>query len=571
MKILQRLATAERKPYSLLYVVAIAFGVVVIAQAYLIVTIVNDVFLRNVAFEHVIVLLFVLLGVLLMRALLSYWSNRLGVSMATKIKEDIRKRLLQAYGNESLSMSYQGQSGAKVSVMLDTVDEIDSFFRQYVPQRMVSTIAPVMILIVIFSQHVYSGLILLVTAPFIPVFMAIIGGMTQRKSEEKLESMKAFSGRFLDTLQGIESLKVYGKSKKYKELIRQSSLRFRDTTMEILKVAFTSSLMLEFISMLSIGLVALELGLRLIVFQQIDFFTAFFILLLVPEFFNLLKELGSAFHAGRSSSGAAEKIEEELQKKEQRMEWGHERFNERISSFQLQNVHFHYRSEGFKLNGINTRLPRHGQVALVGKSGAGKTTLLHIMSGLLQPTEGGLYVNGLPLTSYKESEWFNQISYVTQHPYLFAGTIAENITMGLDVTEEELRDAAEKAGILDLITSFPDEFQTMIGEGGRGLSGGEKQRIAISRAFLKRPAIVLFDEPTSGLDLVTEQVLHASIEQLAEQALVITVAHRLQTIKRANYILFLENGALLAEGKHEQLLKQSERYAQMLSENREVE
>ncbi|WP_062049490.1 thiol reductant ABC exporter subunit CydD [Bacillus sp. JCM 19034] len=563
MKTLQKLAAAKKKQYYLLYAVAIGFGAIVITQSYLIVSIVNDVFLRNANVEHVIVLLIVLLGVLLIRAMLSYWSNYLGSSIAADVKGDIRNRLLKTYANETLLASNQGQSGAKVSVMLDTVDELDSFFSKYVPQRIVTTIAPVMILVAIFSQHLYSGLILLITAPFIPIFMAIIGHMTQRKSEEKLESMKAFSGRFLDTLQGLETLKVYGKSTQYKELIRQSSMRFRDTTMEILKVAFTSSLMLEFISMLSIGLVALELGLRLVVFQQIDFFTAFFILLLVPEFYNLLKELGSAFHAGRSSTGAAEKIEEEFQKEEKRAEWGDYSLADSNCSISLRNIHFKYCSEGFEVKGVNVTFPKEGQIAIVGKSGSGKTTLLNIIAGLLQPTEGAVFVNNRPLPAYKENEWFGRISYVTQHPYFFAGTIAENITMGKETTTESLYKAAEKAGIVEFIQSLPNRFQTVIGEGGRGLSGGEKQRLALARTFIKQPAIVLFDEPTSGLDLATERVLHASIEQLAKQALVITVAHRLQTIKRADQIYFIDDGALIGEGSHAQLMTQSPRYQQM--------
>ncbi|WP_332630782.1 thiol reductant ABC exporter subunit CydD [Halalkalibacter flavus] len=564
MKSLQKLALAEKGRYYALYVIAIALGIVVISQAYLIVSIVDDLFLNKQTFDQILPLLFVLLGVLLVRASLSYLSGKIGVEMAARVKKKYRERLLHSYGSRTVMASTKGQSGSKMSVMLDAVDELDSFFSKYIPQRIITTIVPLMILIVVFSQHVYSGLIILVTAPFIPLFMAIVGGMTQRKSEEKLDSLKAFSGRFLDTVQGLESLKLYGRSKYYKEVIRKSSLDFRDTTMEILKVAFTSSLMLEFISMLSIGLVALELGLRLVVFNQISFFTAFFILLLVPEFFNSLKELGSAFHSGRSSTGAAEKIEKELENKESIAEWG-TRSVEKPLSIKLNNLTYDYESSDFGLKGIRSDFPSTGQVAIVGKSGSGKTTLLNVVAGLLPPQSGGVVLNEHHLFEYKRQEWFSHISYITQHPYLFAGTISENISLGVQATKEEIERASVQAGLREFIQSMHDGYDTVIGEGGRGLSGGEKQRIALARAFLKNPSVVLFDEPTTGLDLQTERYLHESIQRLTKTSLIITVAHRVQTIKLADQILLLDKGELLAEGTHDQLMATSEYYRQLFS------
>ncbi|OLO28170.1 thiol reductant ABC exporter subunit CydD [Alkalihalophilus pseudofirmus] len=571
MKSLQKLAKAQKGRYYTLFALAIAFGIVIVLQAYLIVSIVDDLFLKNRAFDEVLLFLLLLLAVFLVRSVLSFWSGKIGLKMAAQVKADYRKRLLQVYSGQSLMTSYKGQSGQKVSVMLDAVDEIDSFYSKYIPQRILTTVVPLMLLVVIFTQHVYSGLIILVTAPFIPLFMMIIGKITQQKSEEKLDRLAAFSGRFLDTLQGLVSLRLYGRTKQYKEIIRQSSLDFRDATMKILKVAFTSSLMLEFISMLSIGLVALELGLRLVVFQEISFFAAFFILLLVPEFYNMLKELGSAFHAGRSSTGAATKIEEELAKKDQETKWGSSLMGKEPVSIELKNINFAYGKDDFALKNIQAKIPANTKVAIVGKSGSGKTTLLNVIAGLIEPSTGELIVNGRVRSDYREQEWFNQIGYITQHPYLFAGTIAENITLGIQATRKELENAAVKAGISDLIASLPSGYETQIGEGGRGLSGGEKQRIALARAFLKNPSIILFDEPTSGLDLFTEQHLQKSIRELAETSTMITVAHRLQTIKEAQHILFLEEGSLVATGTHEQLLTANSTYQELFSRHGEEE
>ncbi|WP_100333845.1 thiol reductant ABC exporter subunit CydD [Bacillus alkalisoli] len=560
MKRLQSLARAQKGLYYGLFGLAVVLGIVIITQSYFIVSIVDDLFLNKLSFQHVTPLLIALLIVLLLRAVISYFIGRIGNVMAALVKASYRKKLLEAYSNQTILTSYKGQSGKKVSVMLDAVDELDGFFSKYIPQQMITTIVSVIILVAVFSQHVYSGLIILFTAPFIPLFMIIIGKATQQKSEEKLDSLSSFSGRFLDTIQGLVSLKLYGRTKHYRDVIQSSSIHFRDSTMRILKVAFTSSLMLEFISMLSIGLVALELGLRLVVYNSINFFTAFFILQLVPEFFHLLKELGSAFHAGRSSNGAANKIEEALAEEDTRVSWGEEKLEKGPMSIELDNVSFSYGSEKFSLQHIQATLPSNGLVAIVGKSGSGKTTLLHCLAGLLDCREGRVLLNGVDRSLYNEKDWFANVSYITQSPFLFSGTVAENITLGLQATGEELEEAARKANILNFIQSMPNGFETYIGEGGRGLSGGEKQRIALARAFLKKPSIVLFDEPTSGLDLKTEKILQKAIEELAQKAIVIAVAHRLPTIVEADHVLFLEKGVIQGQGKHEELLHSSKPY-----------
>jgi ATP-binding cassette subfamily C protein CydD len=207
----------------------------------------------------------------------------------------------------------------------------------------------------------------------------------------------------------------------------------------------------------------------------------------------------------------------------------------------------------------------------VGKSGSGKTTLLHVLAGLLHPNSGEILVDGRDRFDYSEHEWFGHISYITQHPYIFAGTIKENIALGVKATKDEIRKAAVKAGIDELVQSLVNGYDTIIGEGGRGLSGGEKQRIALARAFLKSPSVILFDEPTTGLDLFTEQLLYQSMKELSQTSTVITVAHRLQTIKDANHILFLEEGTLLAQGTHEQLQTSVTSYQELFSAGRREE
>ncbi|MBA2176589.1 thiol reductant ABC exporter subunit CydD [Halobacillus locisalis] len=568
MKHLSQIAFGQRKAIFLLTFASVLIGATIIGQSYFFVAIVKRVFLDNQSFQDIIPLLLGLFAVLSGRALFTWLHGRTGVSMAAYAKKQFRERILNKFSRNPVQASLQGQSGRKVSVLMDAVDEVDGYFSQYVPQMISTAIVPIMILVVVFTQHVTSGIIMLITAPFIPFFMAIVGVMTKKKSEEQMEKMSAFSGRFLDTLQGLTTLKLFGKSKRQRDVIEESSLGFRDATMDVLKVAFISSLMLEFISMLSIGIIALEIAIRLVVYESIPFFSAFFILVLAPEFYLTLKDFGSAFHTGRGSSGAANQLAEELEKEEQSMEWGEQELAvQQPPELNLDGVTFSYDSgHDFQLNDVQALIPSKSQVAIVGRSGSGKSTLLNLIAGLMRPSEGSVKVNGRPLNDYQEREWFKQLSYISQNPYLFAGTIEDNIAIGGrgDHTREEVEQAAKKAGISELIESLEQGYDTPIGEAGRGLSGGEKQRLAIARAFLKQPSVILFDEPTTGLDLRTEQILQSSIEELSQTSTVITVAHRLHTIRKADHILFLDNGRLVAAGKHEELLERAEEYRQMV-------
>jgi ATP-binding cassette, subfamily C, bacterial CydD len=568
MKQLRTMAFAERRTMLLLVLFAVMTGAMIIVQAYYFVKIVDMVFLKSASFYDIMLPLGSLLAVLFVRVIFMYAGRRTGIKLASKVKAKVRGSLLMKYARNPIQASLSGQTGRKVSTVMDTVDEIDSYFSSYIPQIIQTSFVPILILLAVCTQPAFSGLLMLITAPFIPIFMVIIGIKTQKKAENQMEKMAAFSGHFLDILQGLTTLKLFGRARQQKEAIRKSSLDFRDATMEVLKIAFLSSLTLEFISTLSIGLIAFELCLRLVVFENITFFSAFFILILAPDFYLSLKDLGSAFHAGRGSMGAAQKITDELTKDDQPHQWGavHLPKGKIPPSIELQELGFTYGEGDFALKDIVVTISPFEKMAIVGPNGSGKTTLLHIIAGLMEPTEGLIRINNKPLSEYDEESWFNQISYISQNPYLFSGTIAENIRIGghTDASLKEVEEAAEKAGLLRMIQSLDHGYDTAIGEAGRGLSGGEKQRVALARAFLKRPSLILFDEPTTGLDLYTEQILQASMSELSKNSTVITVAHRLYTIQDAGQILFLKNGRLVAAGKHEDLIKTVAEYRKMV-------
>jgi ATP-binding cassette, subfamily C, bacterial CydD len=563
---LKQMAFERKNTIAMLGAASILKGLAIILQALFFVWIADGVFLKGDSFEDIIPLLGGLFVAIVLRVLCGYALGRTGVHLAATVKSQLRKKLIHSFASNPLQAAEQGQSGQKVSLLMDAVDEVDGFFSKYIPQMMQTYTIPLMLLAVIFYQHWTTGLIVLITAPFIPVFMAIVGKRTKVKADEKMEQLGQFSGTFLDVLQGLTTLNLLGQAEKQKQLIQKNSLAFRDATMDVLKSAFLSSLMLEYISMLSIGIVALEIGLRLVVFQNITFVTAFFMMLLVPDFFNILKDFGSAFHTARGSMSAANLLSTEFAGEKRAVEWGEETVAAGPPHIQLENLAFQY-EEGFALHPMQVEIPPYSQVAIIGKSGSGKTTLMQLIAGLLPPNEGTMKINGRPRETVSEKSWFNQLSYISQNPYLFAGTIKENIVIGAnrEVTDEEVAEAAEKAGIAEMVASLKRGFDTPIGEAGRGLSGGEKQRIALARAFLKKPSLILFDEPTTGLDLQTEQILQASMAELAETSTVISIAHRLHTISRSDIILFLSDGQLAAVGGHKELIENYGLYREMVS------
>lgn len=595
--LLSQQMSAQRKWFILLGIMSLALGAAMTGQAALLAEAVQRIFVQRASFSSVVVILGALLAVMAARTLLSYGNGIIGLHMAASAKTEMRAAVLRKLAHASVASTLRGQTGGKVSVALDAVDEADSYFSQYMPRMIEAAIIPVLILVIVFTKHMNSGLIMLVTAPFIPIFMVLVGLKTKNKSEEKFAQLAEFSGTFLDSLQGLVSLKLFGRTDHQQQEIERSSLGYRDATMGILRIAFTNTFMLESIVMLSIGVVALELALQLLVFKSLSFHTAFLILLLVPEFYSLLKNTGTAFHSGRTSMGAVRKVEEMLTEtreagavtdgqegagKKDRTNRGDQMDTadkpetadlgliRMPPSIELRDVRFRYAPDSFELAAGSMSFGPGEQIAIVGKSGSGKTTLLHVIAGLLAPTSGEVLVNGRPLAQYDEVHWFDHVSYITQHPYIFAGTFADNIAIGAgrDASRGEVVQAAEAAGLAAVAAELEQGYDTFVGEGGRGLSGGEKQRLALARAFLKRPAVILFDEPTVGLDLHTERVLQRSIAELASKATMITVAHRLYTIRHADRILFMDNGVLLDSGCHDELLARLPQYAEMVDAQR---
>ena len=534
-----------------LLLLALMLGISIVLQSYSIVQIVNLVFIENSKFYIIYPYLMLLLIGILFRLLTKYWIGRIGGMLAAKVKLTVREQLLTHWSKNAFELNTSSQTGEKVTLLVDTVDQLESYYRQYIPQIIQSIIVSITVLITVFTIHANSGWIMLVTAPFIPLTYILIGLQTKKKSEEQLDAMNRFSGKFIDLLQGLQTIRLFGQGKQQEAILTKHNKGFMDRTLSVLKIAFASTLFIELITTLSIGLIALEIAFQIIVFQTLPFAPAFFVLTLAPEYYNSLKELGSAFHTGRGSLGATTIIEEQLNEPIKEVKWGNQLLATQ-PSITLQNGIVQY-ANGPTIGPISIHITPGQTIALIGQTGHGKTTILNMLSSFVELDRGELLLNGVPRSTVKEHQWYNQTSYISQQPYIFAGTLRENILMGMNKSDKEIYEALKKVQLTEWIQSIPDGLNVKIGEGGVGLSGGERQRIALARAFLKKPRILFFDEPTAGLDVVTEKLLTEALQLLGKDATVMIVAHQFESIRSADVIYIIEDGQVIAFGTHQQL------------------
>ncbi|HCW8282242.1 TPA: ABC transporter ATP-binding protein/permease [Staphylococcus aureus] len=515
----------------LMFLVSTGLGIIVITQNILIADFLAKIIRHQ--FQGLWIVLFILLGVLLLRATVQFLNQWLGDTLAFKVKHMLRQRVI--YKNNGHPI------GEQMTILTENIDGLAPFYKSYLPQVFKSMMVPLIIIIAMFFIHFNTALIMLITAPFIPLFYIIFGLKTRDESKDQMTYLNQFSQRFLNIAKGLVTLKLFNRTEQTEKHIYDDSTQFRTLTMRILRSAFLSGLMLEFISMLGIGLVALEATLSLVVFHNIDFKTAAIAIILAPEFYNAIKDLGQAFHTGKQSEGASDVVFEFLEQPNYNNEFVLKYEENQKPFIQLTDISFRYDdSDRLVLNDLNLEIFKGDQIALVGPSGAGKSTLTHLIAGVYQPTIGTISTNQRDLN----------IGILSQQPYIFSASIKENITMFKDIENNTIEEVLDEVGLLDKVQSFTKGINTIIGEGGEMLSGGQMRRIELCRLLVMKPDLVIFDEPATGLDIQTEHMIQNVLFQHFKDTTMIVIAHRDNTIRHLQRRLYIENGRLIADDRN---------------------
>ena len=548
---------------------AVVFGVLgtvaTIAQMAFLGEIVSRVFVSGVGIRQLGWPFGLLLAAVLARSGLLWLREILAQRGAVHAKTELRELLFSHLVRLGPAYSSGERTGELVSTIVEGIERLDAYFARYLPQVSLGGISPLLVAAYVLTQDLISGILLLFTAPAIPVLMVLIGKHTEKHVRNQWNTLSDMSAYFLDVLQGLPTLRTFGRGSAERERVAEVSVRFRRTTLGVLRQAFLSGLALELTATVSVALVAVTLGVRLL-FGGLTFEPAFVVLLLAPEFYKPLRDLGTHRHDGMEGKAAADRMSEILGTPASEQRGSGDAPPESSFSIELRNVGYAYPdSEGPALSGLQLTLEPGSKTALVGHSGSGKSTLVNLLMRFLEPEGGQILAGGIPITDLPVDKWREQVALVPQRPYLFYGTVLDNLRIAKpEAGREEVETAAGLAGAGEFIERLPQGYDTQIGERGLRLSGGEAQRLAIARAFLKDAPILVLDEPASSLDPESERRIEESLERLMQDRTVLVVAHRLGTARSADRIAVLEAGKLVETGAHEDLIGRSGPYAHLV-------
>ena len=539
-----------------------------IAQMVFLSKIVDRVFLGGGSLEQVSLLFLLLLGAIVLRSGLLWLREVAAQRGAVYVKSELRERLFAHLMRLGPSYARGERTGELVTTTIEGVERLDAYFSRYLPQIALSAFVPLLVAAYILPLDLISAVLLLATAPAIPVLMVLVGSRAEENMRRQWTALSRMGAHFLDVLQGLPTLKIFGRAAAERERVAEVSDEFRQRTLKVLRFAFLSGLVLEFTATVSIALVAVALGMRLWA-GVISFEPAFLVLLLAPEFYRPLRELGTHRHAGMEGKAAAERIFEILDTPvpvSPGEPGAAARPTGRLLSIEFNGVSYTYPgSTRPALSGVNLTLPAGTCTAIVGRSGAGKSTLVNLVMRFVDPESGQIVANGLSITNLSVETWRENLALVPQRPYLFYGSVLDNISMARPgATRGEIERAAQMAGSTEFIERLPRGYDTQIGERGVRLSGGEAQRLAIARAFLKDAPVLIMDESTSSLDPESERLIGIALERLMRERTVLVIAHRLNTVYRADQIAMLKDGRLVEIGTHADLMERGGPYARFV-------
>lgn len=550
---LKALAGSEKRWVWLSVIAGLGIGLMLIVQAHLLARIVDGTLWQQQSLADHWPLLLMLLAALLLRALLGMLREWLGQQASVRVRRNLRSLLLEHLDRLGPAYTSGQRSGELSSVLLEQVEALDGFFARYLPQMALAGMLPLVILAFVFPVNWASGLIFLLTAPLVPIFMALVGSRAAEANRRNFAALSQLGAHFLDVVQGIVTLKLFDRSQAQVEVIEAGADEFRRRTMQVLRLAFLSSAVLEFFASVSIAVVAVYLGFSFLGHldfgywdEPVNLYQGLFILLLAPEFYLPLRELGTHYHARQEAVAAADKLRELLETQPEAIEQAGKGVDSDVRQITLEGAGLTYPGRTKPVfTDLDLTLRRGRLVALIGPSGSGKSSLLQVLLGFRRLNQGQVRVNQIPLEQIGSRAWLEQVAWVSQHTTLFPGTLRDNLLLAAPgASDQALYQALEQANALEFVQRLPAGLDTAVGEQGAGFSGGQIQRLALARAFLKDAPVLLLDEPTANLDRDSEQLVLGSLQTLCKGRLVLMLTHRRASMLRADEVWRLEDGRL---------------------------
>ena len=574
---LKQQSVLSRRWLMLSRLLGFASGILIIAQAWLLARILHHMIMENIPREALLMPFIQLVLVFVLRAWVVWLRERVGFHAGQQIRFEIRRQVLDRLQQAGPAWIQGKPAGSWATLILEQIDDMHDYYARYLPQMALAACVPLLIVVAIFPSNWVAALILLATAPLIPLFMALVGMGAADANRRNFLALARLSGHFLDRLRGMDTLRIFGRGKAETDNIREASQDFRQRTMEVLRLAFLSSGVLEFFTSLSIALVAVYFGFSYL--GELNFgsygaavtlSSGFLALILAPEFFQPLRDLGTFYHAKAQAVGAADSLKTFLEAPLAHPEQGEQILETSEPVSLCAKDLFITSPEGKMLVGpLNFTLNAGQRVVLVGQSGSGKSSLLNALAGFL-PYSGSLKVNGIELRHLQPESWHRLMSWVGQNPQLPAATLRENVLLGNpEASEEQLHQALEKAWVNEFLTQLPDGIDTAVGEQSARLSVGQAQRVAVARALLAPCRLLLLDEPAASLDAHSEQRVMQALGEASTQQTTLMVTHQLEGITEWDAIWVIENGQIIEQGSYSQLVAANGVFASLLANRQE--
>lgn len=546
-------------------------GLLILAQAWLLAGLLHNLIIDHTPRDTLWQSFLFLALTFVLRAVVTWLREQVGFICGRVIREEMRKLVLDRLHTLGPAWIKGKPAGSWATLILEQIEDMHDYYARYLPQISLAGMIPLLILVSIFPINWAAGLILLATAPLIPIFMALVGMGAADANRRNFQALARLSGQFLDSLRGLETLRLFFRADAEISQIKDSTENFRARTMEVLRLAFLSSAVLEFFASISIAVVAVYFGFSYL--GELNFghygtpvtlFAGFLVLILAPEFFQPLRDLGVFYHAKAQAVGAAESLVEFLALEAEQPPHGNLPFDG-ARPITLTAIDLHITSpQGQRLAGpLNFSLTAGRSVAIVGLSGAGKSSLLNTLLGFM-PYQGQLKINGQELKETSMAEWRRGISWVGQNPHLTEKTLRQNILLSRPTaSDSELNQVIEQSYVSEFLSLLPEGLDTAVGEDAARLSVGQAQRVAVARALLSTCSLLLLDEPTASLDAESEQKVMSALNHASRRQTTLLVTHRLEDTEQYDEVWVMDKGLLVEKGNYQQLLAQSGHFSRL--------